>query len=90
MNNYTANITFENANKKPIYMKVLKAIANAKVPTSRAVIVKKVWGVDLSTKSDGWNCGPFTLLRENGYVEYEAKGWSITPKGLQFLYENWK
>lgn len=90
MNNYTAHITFANANKKPIYMKVLKAIANAKAPASRAAIVEEVWGVDLSTKSAGWNCGPFTILRENGYVNYTHEGWSITPNGRRFLNKNWK
>lgn len=89
-NNYTRRITFANATKKPIYMKVLNAIANAEASVSRSTVVKEVWKVDLSTKSHGWNCGPFTLLHKNGYIKYENKAWSITFKGRQFLNANWK
>lgn len=88
-NNYVRNITFANAGKKPVYMQVLRAIAKAKKPVSRADVVMNVWGEDLAMKSKGWNCGPFTLLRQNGYVDYDKNGWRITPKGRLFLAEHW-
>ena len=85
MNNYTQNITLAHAHLDPIYMQVLKNFIDHG-PMTRSQAVKNVWHTDLKTHSNGWNCGPFTLHRELGHLDYDKKSnlWSVTENGKKF------
>jgi hypothetical protein len=67
-------------------MKVLKCLIDNPNGITRRDAVKTVYGRDLRNESNGWNCGPFTLLRENNYADYFAKTkkWHATQRGLDF------
>ena len=91
-NNYTQNINFAHAHLNPKYMQILKNLIDHPNGQTRREVLLATHHTDLDTHSNGWNCGPFTLLHENGYAMFIRKGhkclWSATPKGVQFYYAN--
>jgi len=96
-NNYTRGITLARASSMPKYMQLLQAIAEHPRCTRKS-LVWIVWKKELSSSKDNfdgdvscnWNNGPFTMLRQRGFIDCSRSGegeveWFITSKGSAFL-----
>lgn len=98
-NNYTRHMTMARASSWPKYMQLLDKVRELGGATRRE-LVYAVWKKELATSKDNldgdvcynWQNGPFTLLRNKGYIEFNRtkKGvfWHITQKGCDFLEKN--
>lgn len=87
-NNYTQNITFAKAHLNPKYMQILKNLIDHPAGQTRKEVLLQTHNFFMP---NGWNCGPFTLLHENGYATFERVGhrclWKATSYGIQFYYQ---
>ena len=91
MNNYTRNITFAHAHLNPKYMQILKNLIDHPQGQTKRDVILATHHEDLNSHCVGWNGGPFTLLRENGYATFKRIGhkclWIATSIGIQFYHE---
>lgn len=91
-NNYTRRITFAKAHLNPKYMRLLKVLIDNRRSGVTRLEALTILGYPthklVHQIKRGWNCGPFTLLHDNGYASVTRVGhkclWRATGKGEGF------
>ena len=92
-NNYTCRVTFAKTSNKnaPLYMRILKTLIDHPNGMTREEAVCATHGNRQYDVSNGWGCGPYTLLKRYGYACWERHDnvvtWKATQKGIGFWHK---